>query len=105
MIVIFETIVSSAILFGYDRDRNLYIKYMISDEQVNVNRCCARNGQNFGFLAHIRSRNPAFLHKSRIYLALQIPTVASRQCANRRTTASRLRSLINTAPRPSGKWL
>ena len=56
-------------LFGYDRDRNLYIKYMISDHPVNVNRCCARNGQNFGFLAPIRSRNRAFLHKSRIYLS------------------------------------
>jgi len=46
-----------------------------------------------------------FCTPSRIYLALQISTVAIRQCANRRTTASRLRSLINTAPRPSGKWL
>ena len=36
--------------------------HYLSNQQVNVNRCCARNEQNFGFLAYIRSRNGAFLH-------------------------------------------
>ncbi len=45
---------------------------------IDINRCCARNQQNLGFLANIRSRNGTFLHPRTPLPQLKIPTLAVR---------------------------